>query len=181
MATYARTNDYFRFYELNPEVVRLAQTYFTFLSRCRGKVEVVVGDARLSMEREPPQHFDALVLDAFSGDAVPAHLLTKECFEVYQRHLNTNGVIIAHITNKCLDLVPVLVNVAGELGYKVMVMGTPPPAEPWNMPCLWILLTRNEDVLNSPLITEVGRSPTEGAARVRLWTDDFTSLFQVLR
>ena len=97
----------------------MATSWFSYLPKCAGKVEVAPGDARLSLEREPPQHFDLLVLDAFSGDAIPVHLLTKEAFEVYQRHLNTNGVIAVHISNHYLDLEPVVVNLARHFGYKL--------------------------------------------------------------
>ena len=78
VAAHAQEGQYFRFYEINPEMVRLASTRFTYLAGCRGRYDVVLGDARLSLEREPPQHFDVLVLDAFSGDAIPVHLLTQE-------------------------------------------------------------------------------------------------------
>src|SRR5208283_1816496 len=106
-------------YEINPEVKRLASSRFTYLQHCPGKVEVVPGDARLSMEREPPQHFDLLALDAFSGDAIPVHLLTKEAFDIYERHMNTNGVIAVHISNHYLDLEPVVVNLARQFHYKL--------------------------------------------------------------
>jgi len=99
VAAYAQAGDYVRMYEINPEVKRLATTRFTYLSNCLGRVEVVLGDARLSLEREPPQEFDLLVLDAFSSDAIPVHLLTREAFGLYERHLRPGGMIAAHISN----------------------------------------------------------------------------------
>jgi hypothetical protein len=103
---------YFRFYEINPEVEELAWNYFTYLKNAAGKVEVVLGDARLSLEREAEQgsqQFDVLVLDAFSGDAIPTHLLTREAFEIYRKHVNLDeGIIAVHISNRYLDLVPVV-------------------------------------------------------------------------
>src|SRR2546422_4110843 len=109
-------------YEINPEVKRLATSRFTYLSNCLGRVEVVLGDARLSMEREEPQAFDLLVLDAFSSDAIPVHLLTREAFELYQRHLRSGGIIAVHISNHYLDLEPVVVNVAKHFGFKLALI-----------------------------------------------------------
>ena len=108
LAAYPRDGQYLRFYEINPAMVHLANTNFSYLQDCRGQVEIAMGDARLSLEGEPPQNFDVIVLDAFSGDSVPTHLLTKEAFAVYLRHLVPGGVICAHITNTYLDLVPVV-------------------------------------------------------------------------
>lgn len=108
IAAYARAGDLFRFYEINPQVVALATQYFTFLSDAKGQTETVLGDARLQLEKEPPQHFDLLVLDAFSGDAIPTHLLTIEAFRTYVRHLNPNGIIAIHLSNRHVNLHPVL-------------------------------------------------------------------------
>ena len=102
-----------------PRCETVANSWFSYLPKCPGNVEVALGDARLSLENEPPQHFDLLVLDAFSSDAIPVHLLTKEAFEVYERHLNTNGIIAVHISNHYLDLEPVVVNLARHFGYKL--------------------------------------------------------------
>ena len=182
LASYARPGDCFRFYEINPEVERIANSRFTCLSRCRGKAEVVLGDARLSLEREPPQGFDLLVLDAFSSDAVPAHLLTREAFDLYARHLKTNGVIAVHISNPYLDLEPVLVNAARRLNYRLAVIETIPAAgQWWLLPSLWVLLTRDAAILETPAIRDAARPEAAGSERVPLWTDDFTSVFHILK
>ena len=119
VAAYARPGDLFRFYEINPEVLRLATQRFTYLADCRGTCEVVLGDARLSLEaEEPPQPFDLLVLDAFSGDAIPTHLLTREAFDVYRRHLAPDGAIAVHISNNYLNLAPVVRRLAEHCGMK---------------------------------------------------------------
>ncbi len=110
LAAYGQRGDQMRFYEINPEVEKVAREHFSFLSNSPAAVEVVLGDARLSLEQEPPQNFDLLVLDAFNSDSIPIHLLTKEAFEVYQRHLKTNGLIAVHVSNASLDLAPVVVN-----------------------------------------------------------------------
>jgi len=182
LADYARAGDYFRFYEINPEVQRIANSRFTCLARCAGKVEVAPGDARLSLEREPPQQFDLLALDAFSSDAIPAHLLTREAFELYARHLKPNGVIAVHISNPYLDLEPVLVNVARHFGYRLAVVETiPGPDQWWLLPSLWVLLTHDRAMLDSPVISDAARPEETDSERVPLWTDDFTSVFRILR
>jgi hypothetical protein len=180
LAAYARTNDYYRFYEINPEVLRLATSRFSYLSHCYGKVEYALGDARLSLEREPAQHFDLLVLDAFAGDAIPTHLLTREAFLLYERHLKPKGVVAVHVSNAYLDLEPVLANIARELNYEIAVVDTKGPGDDrwWVSGSVWVLLTHDMDFLNTPTISGVSRRPHE--KRVRLWTDDFASLFQIL-
>ncbi len=118
LATYARPGDNFRFYEINPEVLRLANAHFTYLRDCEGACDVVMGDSRVSLERDEPQAFDVLVLDAFSGDSIPTHLLTKEAFRVYLKHLNDDGILAVHITNRYLNLAPVVRRLAAESGLK---------------------------------------------------------------
>src|SRR5262249_55601895 len=108
LAAYGRPGDRFRFYEINPDVIRLAEEHFTFLKDSQAEIDMVVGDARLSLERESPQNFDLLVLDAFRSDAVPAHLLTEEAFAIYLKHLRPEGVLAFHVTNRHLDLEPVI-------------------------------------------------------------------------
>ena len=155
MAAFARAGDYLRFYEINPQVQAVATSWFSYLPKCPGKVEVAPGDARLSLEREPPQHFDLLVLDAFSSDAIPVHLLTKEAFEVYGRHLNPNGLIAVHISNHYLDLEPVVVNLARQFGYKLASIDYEENEEEWWFyGSTWILLSRNEQLLNRPAIRD---------------------------
>jgi hypothetical protein len=192
LAAYSRTNDYFRFYEINPEALRMALSPFTYLSNCRAKTDYKLGDARLSLEKEPPQNFDLLVLDAFAGDSPPVHLLTKEAFELYEKHLKPSGVIAVNISNKYLNLEPVLANVALALHFHFAVIDaspddpavaqTSPTGETWwLMPCTWVLLTHDPEFLNTPAIRRAARPPQADPSKVRLWTDDFTSLFQVLR
>jgi hypothetical protein len=182
MAAFGRGGDYLRFYEINPQVQAVATSWFSYLPKCPGNVEVARGDARLSLEREPPQHLDLLVLDAFSGDAIPVHLLTKEAFEVYQRHLNTNGIIAVHISNHYLDLEPVVVNVARQFGYKLASIDYEESDDTWWLySSTWVLLSRSEQIINSPAIRSAASSVKTNNIRVPLWTDDFASLFQILR
>jgi hypothetical protein len=184
MAAFGRAGDYLRFYDINPQVQHIATSWFTYLPHCPAEVEVAPGDARLSLEREPPQHFDLLVLDAFSGDAVPVHLLTREAFEVYQRHLNTNGLIAVHISNHYLDLEPVVVNLARHFGYQLAAIDyedTENEGDWWLYSSTWVLLTRNPQILNSPAIHAAAYTVKTNNLAVPLWTDDFTSLFQILK
>ena len=120
MATYAQPGQHFRFYEINPDMLRLADKYFSYLKDCRGEVEVKLGDGRLTLEREAATpnepKFDLLVLDAFSGDSVPAHLLTKEAFEIYLKRLKPDGAIAVNVSNRYLNLPPVVCGVGREFG-----------------------------------------------------------------
>lgn len=181
MAAYLRPGDQIRFYEINPEVEKIAKTFFTFLTNCPGRVEIILGDARLSLENEPPQNFTLLALDAFNSDAIPVHLLTREAFAVYQSHMNTNGVIAVHVSNLSLNLEPVVLNLAREFGYGVNVV------EQWAsnemegiLPSTWILLSRDPNFTAAPTITVASRPP-DPLLHPPLWTDDFNSLFTVLR
>jgi predicted O-methyltransferase YrrM len=181
LATYARAGDYVHIYEINPEVERLARSRFTFLSGCPAKIETTLGDARLSLEREPPQHFDLLVLDAFSSDAIPVHLLTKEAFAIYERHLNPDGIVAVHISNKSLNLEPVVANLAREFQDKLLTVDAAAPKDkPWVVDSIWMLLSRSGEILDGEAMREAARPAMTGWAKVPLWTDDFASLFQIL-
>ena len=127
-------------------MLRLAKSPFTYLANCKAKVDVVLGDARLSLEREPPQNFDLLVLDAFNSDAIPVHLLTEQAFAVYERHIKTNGIIAFHISNGHLNLEPVACNLARRFKYESAIVefhGT--RDQWWNPDSTWVLLSRNDE------------------------------------
>ncbi len=152
IAAYGLSGDYFRFYEINPAVTKIAagqNGYFSYLRDSRAQIDIVPGDARLSMERElaigTPQSFDVLVLDAFSGDAIPVHLLTIEAFEVYLRELNPDGVLAIHVTNRYLDLQPVIREIANHFGMRSGRIHQ--PSGPLVKPSDWIVLARNNSVL----------------------------------
>jgi len=190
LAAFARAGDTLRVYEINPAVQLIAGTRFTYLRDCPAKVEIVPGDARLSLEREPPQQFDLLALDAFNSDAVPVHLLTREAFETYSRHLKTNGVIAVHTSNHYLDLDPVVANLARQAGYQVVTVDqdeddstAEDEDEPawWAYASTWMLLTRNEEFANAPALRAAASPPLTNTAHIPLWTDDFASLFQIVR
>ncbi len=182
LASYAHAGDFVHLYEINPEVQKLATGTFTFLSNCPATMEITLGDARLSLEKEPPQEFDLIALDAFSSDAIPVHLLTKEAFDGYERHLKTNGTIAVHVSNRYLNLEPVVINLAQRGNFKVSVIDCViTPDKWWNVPSVWILLSRNEELNNSTVIRDAARPPQNQPGKVPLWTDDFASLAQILR
>ena len=185
LAAYPKAGDFLHLYEINPEVLRLATKWFTYLTNCQGKIEMTLGDARLALETEPPQEFDLLVLDAFNSDAPPVHLLTKEAFNIYERHLKPHGMLAVNVSNKRINLDPILANIAREFHYKLVVVDNPAPHEkPWIMSASWALLAREETgekIINSAAIQLASRPPLTNSVSVPLWTDDFASLFQILR
>ena len=181
IAAYARSGDSIRFYEINPEVVRLAysgpERRFTFLADCPAKVAVVLGDARISLERElarnQPAGFDVLAMDAFTGDSIPFHLLTQEAFALYLQHLNpTTGVLAIHISNRYLDLRPVIAGLAERSGKAAWLVDFNDPEFGRSV---WVLVGNFDGPLASYM------TPLHSKPDFRLWTDDYSSLFAVLR
>jgi tetratricopeptide (TPR) repeat protein len=185
LAAYPQKGDYLHMYEINPEVLRLADKWFTYLTNCQGKMEMTLGDARLALEKEPPQNFDLLVLDAFNSDAPPVHLLTKEAFTIYERHMKTNGMIAVNVSNRRINLDPVLANIAREFHYQMVIVDSRAPHDkPWIMSASWALLAREErgeKIISSSAIRLASRPPLTNSVSIPLWTDDFASLFQILR
>ncbi len=178
LAAYAQQGDTVRFYEINPLVERLARQYFTYLSECRGKVEVVQGDARLSLEREPAQHYDLLAVDAFSGDSIPVHLLTKQAFELYFKHLKPTGILALHITNSHLALAPVVEKLGRASGKHAVLVSSDGDSDKDIYSADWVLISASP--IDSPAIRKVSARLDE-RPELRLWTDDYNNLFQVLK
>jgi hypothetical protein len=180
MAAYVRPEDEIVFYEINPEVITLAGQFFTYVTSCPGKKDIVLGDARLSLEAElaaqQPREFDVLVLDAFSGDAIPTHLLTREAFEVYLRHMRPDGIIAVHVSNGYLRLAPVARRLAEHFGMKAVRISNVGDEERLIDGSEWVLVTRNEEFLK--LHAENIMTAADGAAP--LWTDQYSNLFQAL-
>lgn len=178
MAVYAQPGQHFRFYELNSEVYDFAKRYFTYLSDCRGTYDVVLGDGRLSLERERPQRFDLLVLDAFSGDAVPTHLLTKEAFEIYQRHLQPGATIAVNISNRYLDLSGVVAGLADRFGYDLRRVTSQGNAALGEFSADWIVLSRPRSGVPQTL---TGQVESTGGRPKTLWSDAHSNLFEILK
>lgn len=193
IAAYGVAGDVFRFYEIDPEVVRVASGkygYFSFLSDSKARVEVVDGDGRISLERElaagHPQSYDVLVVDAFNGDAVPMHLLTEEAFELYIKHLHDqNSVIAVHITNRAVELASVVAAEAQHLNLNLLYVNAPGitnatlPAGVIS-PNQWILLSRSTNALSTPSLVKAS-SPLHLRHGLHFWTDDQSNLLQILR
>ncbi|MBL8177604.1 MAG: fused MFS/spermidine synthase [Bryobacterales bacterium] len=165
LAAYAKDADTYRFYEINPAVVDIARKHFLFLGQSKGRTEVVLGDARLAMEREPAQRYDVLVIDAFSGDAVPTHLLTREAFQVYFRHLAPGGTLALHVTGKYVNLAPVAEAIALSLGWRPRTVTNAPLSERQVFAATWVLVE--------------GRTNSRPDAKV--WTDDRVALWETMR
>ena len=178
VAAYGGKGNVFRFYEINPSIVHIARDHFTYLADMEERgatAEIVMGDARLSLEREPPQHFDVLLLDAFSGDSVPVHLLTVEAFKIYQKHMLPSGIIAVHVTNRYLELAPVIEKVAAAVGMKTTRIITEESGD--DNFTDYVLVTNNEAFL------QAHPADTQGYEKdlpVSLWTDQNYNLFEVL-
>lgn len=173
MATYARPADTIRFYEINPVVETIARQYFTYLADCAGKCEVAIGDARLVMEREPPQNYDLLLLDAFTGDSIPVHLLTVESFAIYRKHLKPDGQIVVHITNHYLDLEPVVRRLAAEFGYAAERHESESSGGGHHYATRYMVLT--------PQPADAPKTTANTEQLGPLWTDHYSNLWQVLK
>jgi hypothetical protein len=182
LAAYGRAGDELRFYDIDPRVMELAQTEFTYLADTPAKVELVLGDARLSMEREPPQQFDVLAVDAFSGDAIPAHLITREALGAYLRHVSPEGIVAFHVSNRFLDLVPVVARLAKAHGaHAVLVNHEPGEGDAFASNSDWVLVSRERSVLAHPRIVQGGAVPAADRGEWRTWTDDYSNLVQILK
>jgi len=180
MASYCRPNDYYRFYEINVLVSELAKSQFTYLSDCQGTVEIVQGDARLSLERERNNDFDILLLDAFSGDSVPVHLLTQEAFAIYFRHIKDDGVLAVHVTNKHLNLVPIVKNAAEFYGKHIQVLHSPADLSKGAAASQWALISDKSLFLPSQGPNKIPDDLSQ-PAKVKPWTDDYSSIFGILK
>ena len=179
LATYGRTGDTIRFYEINPDVIEVAQSHFSFLSRSKAKVELVLGDARLAMERESPQQYDLIVVDAFSSDSIPVHLATMQALDVYLRHMKPDGVVVFQISNKFLNLAPVLKKIAERRGLQGLKLADPEEIRD-NHSSEWYLMTTNDRIARHPDIVAIARA-VEDIKGVTAWTDDFNNQFLILR
>ena len=181
LASYGRAGDEMRLYEINEQVLELARRDFTYLADTPATTVPVLGDGRLMLEREPPQRFDLLVMDAFSGDSIPTHLLTLEALGAYRRHLREDGLLALHITNRYLNLEPVMAAAARTLGLKVLALRLKPPAQ--DLYCrssTWVLLLTPQQAARLPAPLRQGEwvEPRPG---FQPWTDHFSNLLAVLK
>jgi hypothetical protein len=180
IAAWGRSGDSFRFYEINPAVPKVADTWFNFLSATSAEVQIIIGDGRLSLEKENTHRFDLLVLDAFNGDGIPAHLLTKEAFVIWLRHLDNDGIIAANISNQHLYLRPIFVQLAKhfELHLQTYEQAANLPAGLFHNQ--WVLLSRKGEIFADPHLQKgISKIPTK--IEIPLWTDDYSNIFEIMK
>ena len=181
LSGYVRPADYLRLYEINPDVVSIADSHFSFLPVARqsgADVDVLLGDARLTLERQAPQHFDLLAIDAFSSDAIPTHLLTKEAFELYFRHLKPDGVLAVHISNRYVDLVPVCARSAEHVNRPARVVRS--LSDGTYDTSVWVIVTSNRQLLARPEFNNENTYEAKAADSFAGWTDQYSSIWPLL-
>jgi hypothetical protein len=180
LAAYGQEGDVFRFYEINHQITEIAQSLFFYLRESKARIQIVEGDGRLSLERDSSRRFDVLALDAFSGDAIPVHLLTEQAMALYTKHLKPDGVIAFHVSNNYLDLAPVIRQIAERSGYRAVLVRSHRDEDDLILTADWVLVTNNQDVLENPAIT-IRSKPIAGRKGLRIWTDQYNNLLQILK
>jgi SAM-dependent methyltransferase len=185
IAAWMKTGDRLVFYEISPRVVEIARREFTYLNDTSAKTEVVLGDGRLSLEREPPRGYDVLGIDAFSGDSIPMHLVTREAMAIYVKHLKPDGVIVFQATNRFIDLLPVVKRLAAEFGLEAMNVADEPEtgeegADYWYSSTDQIIVTRNRKLLEWPRIAEAAEE-IDDQPGLPVFTDAHHNLLRILK
>jgi hypothetical protein len=176
IAAYGRSGDQYTFYEINPLVVELAKNQFSFLRQSPARLTIVPGDARLSLEQQPPQQFDVLAVDAFTSDAIPVHLLTREAFVLYLRHVKPEGIIAVHVSNRYLDLVPVVRGAAASLSLKATVIDSGGNDSRAIYRATWVLVGSE-----TGLVAQMQLPSDEESPKQILWTDDYSSILPTVK
>ena len=179
LAAWGKMGDHYHFYDINPQVVTIAQSEFTYLKDSKAQITISLGDARLSLEREAPHDFDVLVVDAFSSDSIPVHLITTEAMKVYLHHVKTGGAIVFHVTNRFLKLAPVVKSVADELGLHTTLIIDDAEETSFSKTD-WVIVTRDRSLIEKAAIAQKSSEIT-AIPGLRPWTDDFNNLFQILK
>ncbi len=175
---WGKAGDYFRIYELDPDVVRIAREQFWYLADSPAKIDIVTGDGRLNMERDAPQNFDLISVDAFSSGSIPIHLLTREALQAYRRHLAPGGVIVYNVTNRFVNLAPQLQLVAEAEGLKIMLIDNYASEDKYSGTS-YVLVTDNAALLADKRFADAETiEPIKG---LEPWTDSFNNLFKVVR
>jgi spermidine synthase len=180
IAAYGQTGDTFRFFEIDPLVERIARELFTYLRDTPAHADVVLGDARFSINRDNSGPYDVLVLDAFSGDAVPVHLLTQQALALYRKHLAPGGILAFHISSQYLDLEPVVAREAQQAGMRAVTVHSTGDENQGIFNADWVLVTNNEAFLSQPEV-ERAAQPAQVRSNVNLWTDDYSSILPILK
>ena len=179
-SNYGRKGDYVRVYEINPLIQNIAQKWFTFFPHSAADKQILMGDARLTLERQETQNFDMMAVDAFSSDAIPVHLLTREAVGVYWRHLKPDGILALHISNRYLNLEPVCLGDAQAYGKMAMTVDDDGEEAPYMSSSTWVLLTSNKAWFDAPSFKGADMHPAKTVPNFRPWTDDYSNLFQIV-
>jgi hypothetical protein len=184
IAAWMKPGDRLAFYEISPRVVDIARREFTFLQDTSAKTEVILGDGRLSLEREPPRGYDVLGIDAFSGDSIPMHLVTREAMALYVKHIKPDGVIVFQATNRFIDLLPVVKRLAAEFGFEAVNVSDSPDAgegpEYWYSSTDQEIVTRNRKLLAWPRLDEASEE-IEDRPALPTFTDAHHNLLRILK
>jgi hypothetical protein len=181
LATYGRAGDTTTFFEIDPAIVDTARRHFTFVGDSAARIDIVVGDGRLQLQRQPASRFHVLAVDAFSGDSIPVHLLTREAVALYASRVRDDGVVALHISNRYLNLKPVVRRIAEDLGLHVAYINDPERAdEPLHASSDWILLSKSRAMLDLPALSAYASDLPPADAR-HLWTDAFSNVARVIR
>jgi hypothetical protein len=180
LAVYGKPGDQYRFYELNPQVLDIANKHFTYLKASSAKVETVLGDARLSLERESANQFNVLAVDAFSSDSIPVHLVTRQAMQLYKKHIAQNGVVAFHISNRYLDLTPIVRQLADDVGMTALRVVDDPETGSYLYRSDWILVTANKSFADQLLTNKIADLIPQRTG-LSAWTDDYNNLLQILK
>jgi hypothetical protein len=185
LSALGRQGDTIRFYEINPDVIKLSKDWFSYRQDSQAQIEIVLGDARMQLEREllsgKAQNFDVLIADAFSSDAIPLHMLSLECADIYRRHLKENGILAIHITNHYLDLVPVTAGLAKHIGWDTVVIRGRESRDETVWESTWVLITQNKKFLDSPDIARAKMSQKDNSFTPLVWNDEYSSLLHIFK
>ncbi len=180
-AALARPGDTLHYYEINPLVVEIANRDFGFLRGCSADRRLYMGDGRLVLEKMPDENLDFLAMDAFTSDAVPVHLLTKEAYAIYSRHLKPNGVLAINISNQYLDLAPVVAQAAADLGWSGIVVYDDGYEQPYYYASTWTLVTRDPSIFQHHNFDSADYERLNPRPGFRAWTDDYSNIIQILK
>jgi spermidine synthase len=180
-ASFCRAGDVFRFYEINPLALSVANTWFTFLRDCKADHQVLLGDARLTLEAQPSQQYDLMAIDAFTSDAIPVHLLTREAFALYFRHLKPTGILAVHVSNRYLDLVPVVSRNAQYFGKAAVNVDDEDEEADYFSNSDWVVVAADASIFRDAAFKSSSVEPARIRWNLRPWTDDYSNLFQILK
>jgi hypothetical protein len=180
-AALARAGDTLHYYEINPLVAQIANRDFGFLRACPASKQIFLGDGRLVLEGLPNEALDVFVIDAFSSDSIPVHLLTREAFAIYQRHLKPDAAMVLHITNRFLDLEPVVAQASAESGWTGVIVTDDGAEEDYYSPSDWVVLSRSAAIFTHEEFQDGFVDKLRRRPNFRPWTDDYSNVIQILK